>query len=1088
MAMSVPRAPVVFLCLILFGGATPVSAFTLLDSDINENTTLVASSSPYLVNENIVVNADVTLTVEAGVVVKFGNSRGLDVQGSLVVNGNDNAPVYFTSSEDDVGGDTNGNGSSTVPTTQDWNGIKFLSGSTGELNNTTIRYAGYRRSRVKPTPAVTNEGGQVSIVNSVISDSNYAGIGQTSGSLTLDSSTIASHTYGLVLTGGDATLTNSIINDTQNTGLLARNLSTLNLTDNQFSNNFTTIDVDISDAPSLSFAGNSATGGSLNGIVLRGQLSSSLVLPKSTLPYVVSDSGGLDTSGSIEITTNNNLAVASGGSLSLPAGSIVKFSGSGARLEVAGNLIALGTVDQKIYFTSIKDDTVGGDTDGAAATPAPGDWQHLVFQGGSSAGFEFAVVKYGGHHLHGGSRAGLYNQGGVVTFDKGEIGQHHSYGFYHSSGTSTINNTLITNNPVYGVLNTSQSVLDAKNNGWGDASGPYHPSLNPNGLGDQVSDNVDFEPWGIGCLTDCFSNVMFLPGIMSSRLYLDDKQLWEGRDDEVDYLYLDNSGQSINSGVYTKDVIGTFDGVLNIDIYDSFLTELATLKTAGTIVDYAATPYDWRLSLSDIIDKGTETDGKINYSQATSTPYLEQTLRRLAASSKTGEVTIITHSNGGLVAKALINKLGNEADGLIDNLVLIGVPQIGTPKAIGSLLNGYKAGIKFQVSDAKARDFSVNTPMIYQLLPHESYFERAGISESTPLFTFVSGEPTVGLINKFGSTLDSYTELKSLILAEEGRSWPTYDDLEAPAIGNRDLYNATETVLDAVGASWQPPSGVHVHQLAGVGEETVSGFTYEIVQKCAKHISFRCIETKDTLSPVPVFTYDGDGTVVELSAHTMDDTPSNVSKWWANLFRYNDTRILRAGPLRLQHADMMYMDEMHTWALQEILQSKGSQNYLYISKTKPVLEKKHSIIFKLFSPLDISLTTADGQVVDKNNPAHPNATYERYGEVQIVHVYGDEPFTINLDGLSEGSFTLAISEYDANGVVVNTKTYSAIPSTADTTATLSAAGSTIAELGELQLDYGLEALVATSDTEPITSGGLYTGGQGPYQLIMVCNL
>jgi hypothetical protein len=35
----------------------------------------------------------------------------------------------------------------------------------------------------------------------------------------------------------------------------------------------------------------------------------------------------------------------------------------------------------------------------------------------------------------------------------------------------------------------------AENNWWGDASGPWHPVLNPDGLGDTVSDWVDFTPW-----------------------------------------------------------------------------------------------------------------------------------------------------------------------------------------------------------------------------------------------------------------------------------------------------------------------------------------------------------------------------------------------------------------------------------------------------------------------------------------------------------------------------------------------------------------------------------------------------------------
>ncbi len=47
------------------------------------------------------------------------------------------------------------------------------------------------------------------------------------------------------------------------------------------------------------------------------------------------------------------------------------------------------------------------------------------------------------------------------------------------------------------VLNGShnQMVINAENNWWGDSTGPYHPDSNPGGLGDEVSDWVDFNPW-----------------------------------------------------------------------------------------------------------------------------------------------------------------------------------------------------------------------------------------------------------------------------------------------------------------------------------------------------------------------------------------------------------------------------------------------------------------------------------------------------------------------------------------------------------------------------------------------------------------
>jgi hypothetical protein len=52
----------------------------------------------------------------------------------------------------------------------------------------------------------------------------------------------------------------------------------------------------------------------------------------------------------------------------------------------------------------------------------------------------------------------------------------------------------IVGNTDYGVQSPG-STADAALNWWGNASGPYHESLNPGGGGDEVSDGVDFEPW-----------------------------------------------------------------------------------------------------------------------------------------------------------------------------------------------------------------------------------------------------------------------------------------------------------------------------------------------------------------------------------------------------------------------------------------------------------------------------------------------------------------------------------------------------------------------------------------------------------------
>ncbi len=76
---------------------------------------------------------------------------------------------------------------------------------------------------------------------------------------------------------------------------------------------------------------------------------------------------------------------------------------------------------------------------------------------------------------------------------------------YMEQGSSvTINNSEISGNTEYGVRNRDQIVIDAKNNWWGDPSGPYDNSddsndptklYNPDGKGDEITDYVDYGSW-----------------------------------------------------------------------------------------------------------------------------------------------------------------------------------------------------------------------------------------------------------------------------------------------------------------------------------------------------------------------------------------------------------------------------------------------------------------------------------------------------------------------------------------------------------------------------------------------------------------
>ncbi|MEM3166211.1 MAG: right-handed parallel beta-helix repeat-containing protein, partial [Candidatus Methanomethylicia archaeon] len=65
----------------------------------------------------------------------------------------------------------------------------------------------------------------------------------------------------------------------------------------------------------------------------------------------------------------------------------------------------------------------------------------------------------------------------------------------YDNATLTIHYSTITGNRDLGILNRGAIPVNATYNWWGSPKGPYHPTQNPEGDGDKVSDNVIFDPW-----------------------------------------------------------------------------------------------------------------------------------------------------------------------------------------------------------------------------------------------------------------------------------------------------------------------------------------------------------------------------------------------------------------------------------------------------------------------------------------------------------------------------------------------------------------------------------------------------------------
>jgi hypothetical protein len=87
-----------------------------------------------------------------------------------------------------------------------------------------------------------------------------------------------------------------------------------------------------------------------------------------------------------------------GVTLTIEPGVIVKMAGgSGSFIQVRGNLVAIGTAANRITFTSIQDDSIGGDTGGDGSTAgAPGQWSSIAARSLGALTFTYVDVRFGG--------------------------------------------------------------------------------------------------------------------------------------------------------------------------------------------------------------------------------------------------------------------------------------------------------------------------------------------------------------------------------------------------------------------------------------------------------------------------------------------------------------------------------------------------------------------------------------------------------------------------------------------------------------------------------------------------------------------
>lgn len=546
----------------------------------------------------------------------------------------------------------------------------------------------------------------------------------------------------------------------------------------------------------------------------------------------------------------------------------------------------------------------------------------------------------------------------------------------------------------------------------------------------------------------CCSNIFFIPGIQASRLYLDENgnenRLWEPNwRTDIKKLFFDKNGESVTQGIYTKDTIDAVFG--RSDIYGEFTTSLDGLVTDGTIADWQAFPYDWRKSAEDVVESGTS----IKVGDDVQVVYMADELLNLATTSKSGKVTILGHSNGGIVGKLLIDELvrRGHAD-LVDTFIMVATPQLGTPKALASLLHGDEQSIPWEhfgvvMDKSMARDFAETMPGGYALIPSARYIS----SVSEPVIEF---DPDVAEIYDFpslyGDSIDTQSELQEFLTGDNGgRAKPSEEDTDSPNVLDKTLVGEAYTLhrhLD----SWTAPEGIEVIQIVGWGLDTIRGIRYDDCD------ILLCPDNLGNLDRELLLDTEGDGTVVAESA----SAATGMETYYLKLHAYNDG----TGENR-DHADFLGAKPVQE-LIKNFVQNGTSTLPTYVSPEKPSDTSDERLRFRIHSPVSLDLYDTKGRHTGILPPAPdsdlmrieaeiPNSYYREFGEVKYAGAGSGEPVGVVLIGQDTGTFTLEIEEIRGDAVQ-ETSVFTDIPVVENARASVENVGGTAPPSLSLDMD------------------------------------
>jgi len=647
-----------------------------------------------------------------------------------------------------------------------------------------------------------------------------------------------------------------------------------------------------------------------------------------------------------------------------------------------------------------------------------------------------------------------------------------------SSVTSIhITNSFISNNENYAIRNMGTSTVLAKGNWWGSVTGPQIQGKN------KLAGIVDYDPWlqeepNIIPVLErvCCSSVLFIPGLQASRLYLDSRglfststhTLWEpNQNTDVRKLFLDPKGVTMNTSIYPGGPIDSAFGL--VGVYGSFFTFLDSLKAQGLIPEWRAFGYDWRTSIPEVVaGKGSLTGTTIQQS-------LLEAVESMALRSPTGKVTLIAHSNGGLVAKYLVSILAaTSREHLIDSVISVAVPYLGTPEAILGLLHGDHQSMLggLIVDAAHMRGLGENMASAYSLLPSKQFFAQV----FSPTVVFAS--TTIGGLtnHSYPVQLDS-AELQNSFITdiEHARLKASFADTTTPLTGNAELL-ATAGIVHGILDPFVWPSAILKFAIVGWNSLTTKGIEYGEKRLCLlKLVGSRC---RSFITRVATTTYMGDGTVVVPSAAYNDG--SVIAFDLKQLSTDEGSDIVHRNILEASSTQVVIGALLSTNSIEDMSLPKGVTHGEY-----PYAEDPSFLVLSTHSPVELHVYDSKGNhtgYIDKpvslihndfitgsyenNIPGSSFRTFGNDGENDTfitVPYEKDATYSVAIKATDFGTFTFRIEAFKGSKSISKTE-YISVPVTPYTEAASIVSHSSSEVLAPLNVDFDGDGSV---DLKPV---------------------